>query len=140
MKWVLKGEGVPILIPSTEIIISPNPNDEIRNVPIIDLLNNPNPNLLFHSQIPVPKSLISISQLIRRQILVPNLPLPDPFEMDNVNISQENTICIKRENEFDKETKKSEKRIPNSCIAAELPIQHIDTQLVQTYLYDTIPC
>ena len=40
-------------IPSTEILKNPNPYEEYRETPIIDVFNNPNPNLIAHSKIQV---------------------------------------------------------------------------------------
>lgn len=70
---VLKGIQIPIT--SNEIIKYPNPNMKNRKIPNIDVFNNP--NILFHSQIPVPRSPIHFPA-IKRQIPVPNLPLHDP--------------------------------------------------------------
>ncbi len=59
----------------TEIIKNLYPNEKNRDIPNIDVPNNA--NLLFHTQIPVPRISIRFSQLIKRLIPVPNLPLSD---------------------------------------------------------------
>ncbi len=64
--------------PCNEIIENPHPNPIMKNreTLYIDMFDNPKPNLPFYSQIPVPRTPIPFSQLMKRQILVPNLPLP----------------------------------------------------------------
>ncbi len=66
-----------IPIPSPEIVKNPNPNEENREIPKIDLLNNS--NLLFHFRIPVLRTPIPFSHSIKRQTLVSQLHPPDPL-------------------------------------------------------------
>ncbi len=65
--------------PSTEIIKNLNPNEENGEIPNIDVLNNP--NLPFHSRIPVLRSRIPIFQ--KGQIPGPDLPFHDSLGFAN---------------------------------------------------------
>ncbi len=60
-------------------MLDPNPKKENIEFLNIDVFNDPGPNLLFDSQIPVPKYLIPFSRLIQRQIPVPHFLLQDPL-------------------------------------------------------------
>ncbi len=66
--------GVLIPIPSTEIIKNPNPNEENREIPSIDVFTNTDPNLLFHSKIPVQRSPIPSSQFFKGKSQFPIHP------------------------------------------------------------------
>ncbi len=77
VKYLEGAEGVLVTILSTETIKQSNLSEESREIPNIDVFNNP--TLLLHSQIPVPRSTIPFSQLIKKQTPVPNLPFPYPL-------------------------------------------------------------